>query len=573
MCKMLVRRAVLSFLLTVAVAGSAFAEDLVPAPLDLGKDVTAYAVIPDPSALLTTLDAIAKTILPPQAYAPGMLKTLIGTQLQDPALTNLGTKPAVFMIFKLPEGYNPQAGPPPLAIYFPAVAAAPYDQVLGQNSVTAFEDGVLMVSPTPDGLKAAQQGRAIYNKIAAAKIPTEARVYISGAALMERFGNMLKGAAPQAEEAIAGQILSNAPPNLQMKPEQVMKYTKLFSRGLIGFLNQLDAIQLDLKIKPDAIGIEHTLIAKSGTILAEALSAPAPKWDKNLEALAGKGANSGMSNIDMTAIAAAWKKIVAEMNADAELSDLAKDEAIQWITDGLESSSGSSAFSMNFDQDGFSVRQAGGVKDEKKYFAMQEKMASMFDKDSIFAKLYAGLGMKWDAKLEKNARERKGVQIGRMTITIDSPMFNDQQRAQFKKMMRPTEMAAVKNYYIGSNNPEATDTMIDTIMSGDFSPTGFTVKAKQVFGEGRQFYFDYDVVNLMKATAGADPNNPLGPMFAKLEGGAPILIALSMDKGKLFGQTSIPLDPMVKMVKTFQEGIQALQNGPVKPKPVEDGKF
>lgn len=572
------RRAFLSVVFaSFMCVGSLVAGETAATPVEFGgKEAAAYVVVPDVNALFTAVDVLAKQFAPPGQYAPGMAKLIVGAQLGDAALDNLGKTPLMLVLFKLPEGYQMQPGaPPPMALFMPAIAAQPYDQVFNAKGVSAFENGVLIAAPTAELLKKAQAMRADYDKLAAAKPATDIRLFISGASLMDTYGSMLASGLKETEKKAIDSITNEPPPpGVEIKPEMAIKLVKMGLRGVDGLLHQINSMQLDLKVTPEALTMDMVFAAKEGSILASFMSNGAAKTDKNLEALVGNGSLAGTTSMDMVALSAAWKKLVAEVAANPDYGDLAKNEMVAFMQEALDSVGGAQAFSMQFSKDGMSQTMAGTVKNPAAYLEMLKKTNALFDKDSMIGKLYAGMGMTMISKFEEKARAYKGVDIARMTMTMDGPMFKGPQKEQMDKMMKPREIAIVKGYFLSSDKPETLNAMIDMTTSGTFSPNGMTLKSKAAFGEGRQFYVDYDFLALMKAVS-ADPNNPMGPIFAKLPDGAPVLIAGSMDKGKLQISEQIPLAPIAKMVKMFMEMGQAMQQGnPVPPpKPTEDGKF
>ena len=560
----------------VIIAACAFSEEAPSNSIDLGtKDVTAYVVAPSAQQLLESIDAIAKQFLPPDQYKPGMIKMILGAKLNDPQLANLGTKPVVLMVFKVPLGYTPDEGPPPLGLFIPAVKAAPYDDLFNQGGATDFTDGVLTAVPVPSMLKAATAMRPAYDKIASAKITSDVRLYINATSLMGSFGPLLRGILAQTEQNATAAIAKNPlPPDIDVNPELAAKLAKAGLRGVNGLLNQLDWIQLDLKLKPDSITLEEIITAKPDSILATAFSGTAPKFDKNLESLNGKGTVCAESSLSMASLSAAWKKVVDAVAADPELRDLAKEPLVKTVSDSLDSMEGSQCFSMKFNKEGMSITNAAALKDSAKYLELQGKVAELFAKDGFLAKLYEKAGIKVSGALEKKARVYKDVEIGRMTITMDTPNLPEAQKAQMAKIMKPTEMGAVKNYVLSANKPESLNAMIDMATSGTYTDSGFALKSKAVFGEGKNVYADYDLIALMKGTTVADPNNPMGPLFAPLKEGSPVLIAEATSKGQAKIQIQIPIDPIANILKAFQDMAKAFENGgPPKPKAKDDSTF
>ena len=170
------------------------AAEPVPQPLDLGSpDVSVLLAIPNIDTLFQHLDAISKAFNP-QAQ-PGQIKAIVGFKLGDPALANFDlTKPVVFMVFKAPAATGAGAEPPS-AIFIPAKAASPYDQMAQQMQMqSAFKDGVLIIAKTEEGLKLGQTQLPAYGKVAAAKIGADIRIWTSVTNLLSTYGAQMKTA-------------------------------------------------------------------------------------------------------------------------------------------------------------------------------------------------------------------------------------------------------------------------------------------------------------------------------------------------------------------------------------------
>ncbi len=574
------RRVAVMCLVVAALAGTFVraAEETIPQPMELiSKDVAGYVIAPNVNKLLDSIEAIAKKFAPPGQFQPGMVKMALGAQLGDPTLASVADKPAVLVLYKFPADYKPDGTAPAMSFLLPVTDVKPFEEALNQHNETmAYEDGILTIAPNKDGLKRAASFKADYAKIAGMKFDTGVRAYVNVASLMETFGPVLDMSVMMGIGAFAAQVKNNpAPPGIKMDPALITKFAKMGGKGLLGFLHQTDGLQMDVNVTPETLTISEVFYAKDGTVLASLWpNAPSGVADKNVEALLEKGAMMGVYNMNMAGMADGFTKLLAEIAKDPEFGEFAKEPGVQTMIDAMTASTGNGIFSAKVTAEGaVESKSAVGVRDAKKYDAVFDAMAKMMSADSAIGKLYAGMGMTFDAKVEKNVRQQKGVAVNRMTMDIQMPAAPPDAQERMKKMMKPTESAIVKNYFLSSNSNDGINTLIDKVSSGDFSPTGAVLKSKAAFGPGRQFYLDYDVFGVLKGVMAADPNNPAAAIFGKLPAGDPILMSFTTDKGRLRVEYQLPLDSFAAMMKSIQAITQGIQNGAPKPKTTDDGKF
>src|ERR1043165_4218699 len=243
-----------TFIVGILVLRTAFAEDAVPAPIALdSKEVAAFITLSDAKAVLPILDAIAKKALPPEIYQPGMLQTLVGTKLGDPTLASVvPNKPLLAVVFKVPNGFDPKNGPPPMALYVPLTPDSPVlDLVKEQmkNDPTAqlaYDNGLLIIATT-DFMDKAKTAESLYQKLAQAHLQSDARVYVSIAALMERFGPLIKTEFEQSRDGALNNLKNlPPPPEMGLSAETAGHVVRVFFKTVFGFLDQSDATDLDL---------------------------------------------------------------------------------------------------------------------------------------------------------------------------------------------------------------------------------------------------------------------------------------------------------------------------------------
>src|SRR5436190_9298587 len=156
------------FLSALLVLGVCRAEDAVPAPINIdSNDVAAFLAVPDLKALLNTIDGLAQKVLPPEQYKPGMILAELAKNANDPGLASLQNKPIVAIAFKIPAGYKPEDGPPPMALYVPLNADSPILDIVKEGlkdnneAQGAYEDGLLIIAP-PHAMERAKSAKKLY---------------------------------------------------------------------------------------------------------------------------------------------------------------------------------------------------------------------------------------------------------------------------------------------------------------------------------------------------------------------------------------------------------------------------
>ena len=140
------------------------------------KEIVAYAAVPSLDSLLKGAADIS-TLANPVPDAPSVtlesMKAMIGTPLDDPELKGIdGTKPILVVMFDQPIA----DAPPLVAGFLPTNPDSSYGETLGQLGMQSIaSEGLLIVAQTPEALNAAKKARALYDRIAAAKISRTAR--------------------------------------------------------------------------------------------------------------------------------------------------------------------------------------------------------------------------------------------------------------------------------------------------------------------------------------------------------------------------------------------------------------
>lgn len=540
----------------------------VPAPMALDNaDVAGYVVLPDIKRLLTTAEGVAKQIAPPNEFKEGMLAAFIGGKLGDPTLSALVEgKPLLFTFFKMPVGYNPNAGPPPIAVFLPLkdspVVNTLKEQLANdQHARFVFEDGLFIIATTDEMLAKAKTAKALYAKIADAKIDGDARVYVNIASIVETFGPGIKVELDNALNRAVGDIQRNPPPpELGLKAETAQQVVKLFFKVVNGLLQQADAIQFDLRVKPDGIRLEQIFAAKPGTLLADYLSGnPAPS-DPRLQSFLSKGFELVYVHSDIKANAAFVHKAVDAIAADPEIAELAQTDYVKAAVESVDADGGEGLVSVGASPaGGLDITMAGLIKDQAKYEASMEKMFAMTKAPLLGMILNkAGVTLNW----AKNAREHGGVGISKMTIEVNPPNAPPEAAMMIKKLVPQPEFAVSKGFMLMSATPALLDVMLDKVEKGDFTPSPVSLKSMAAFGKDKNFYLDYDIVGYMRFVLPmvAGPNG--AGMLQGIKSNDPLMIASVANNGRAMFQIEVPLAPILETVKLYL----AMQMGVPPPK-------
>ncbi len=555
----------------------AMAEDAIPAPVKLdNKSISAYLVIQDFRGAIDNIERIAKQSLPPNEYQPGTIAREIGTNFGDPTLANFDSKPWVAMLLQAPEGYGPDKGPPPIALFIPVKDPAPVEKGLQAAQMkTAFADGIVIAALTDDFLATARAAKADYAKFAASKLPCDARVYVSLASLVDTFGPIIKAQLGQGR-AQGVKTMAQMKDNPQfaamgLTPELATQLIHLFFNTVEGLVAQADAVQLDVTLKPDSVLLEETLAAKSGTLFADTMSGTPPQPSANLQSFLTKGFYMMYLNLDMKAYSASLRKIIAAVANDPNTADLARNPFVTKLVQSIDSVGGETVYSTSAGENGPEITAVATVTDEAKYLTAQESMIGMFGKDSLLSKIYSSMGMTFEMNFERGVRKHAGIDVNKMDMKLDMPMLPKEQAANMQKLIPKPEIAIVKGYSITGSNPAKLDAMIDKTLKGDFSPSGVTLKSMTAFGKDKNLYFDYDAMGYMKYSMTLmDPNGAGAAALKQIKDSEPILIGYAQGSGRGKLQLQVPLLPFIEGIKAFGK----LQQGIVPKQPeTNDGKF
>jgi hypothetical protein len=539
------------------------------------KEIAAYVVIPHADVFIKSIEALGNKFSP-FPMKPGTMRAQVGQGIGDPDLAGFDfSKPLVLMVLKGPPSLPPlPAAPPPVAIFIPVKNAEPYKNALAAiaNLQVEVKDNVVVASDKPESVEKAVAQKAAYDKIAAADLKGDARIFVSIAQLTETYGRQIDASLDEAMKTFA-MMQMNPAGAAGMDPESLGAIMKIYVKTLAGMLKQSQTAQIDLSFKDDSISQDLVFSAKPGTTLAKFLVEPSPGENKLLPMIKSGGVMSVAGRMNPAAIKEAGDAMLPEIEKDPELKKVFDDKMVALMKEALPLFGGEMVLSMVQADKGFpQTRSVMTITDAKKYVELMDRVMEMIGPDSTLGKLYANMGIAM--KFEKNVREHAGVQIHKLKFTMDEKKLQPAQAAQMKMMMHDTELAIFNTSYVTATDAAELDTMIDQLKAGIAPKPGDAppLKAMTTYGAKQQFYVDYDFLALMKSTMSADPNNPMAAVFKDIKGGDPIQFAGVMADGKFLMHTFAPLAPFIQMTKAMQQlmgpGIK-----PPPPPPDKPGQF
>jgi hypothetical protein len=517
----------------------------VPKPIDLGtSDISICVAVPNLQTLIDNSEVFVKPFLG-EAYQPGMIKSTIGGALLDPELTGLQLdRAAAFALFKDPPVDKPTTEPR-WAIFLPAKSADAFAAVLKKVGwLTAFDNNLLIVAKSEASLKKAQELKAFYTKIVDAKIKSDGRVYLNVNALLETYTPLLKS---QFEMIAPMMGVGAAMGKPDADPVAIQKMLKLEAKVAKSLISQIDVIQHDITLKPDALQIETVYAAKEATPLFDLLSSPPAGKNRTLGLFSKAGMMTAVARVDPLKASAAIERYVDTLAKDPAFTELLDDQVKAFIKQVASMSAGEFATTSSIQTEtGIDQEAVCTAANEKAWMDVLEKMIDQVKPDGTLGKFYANMGMKINVSIEKNVREHAKVPINRRKMEFDTAKMTPDQAASIKAMAKDMDFAFAQGMFLSANRPEALDAMIDKVM--DPAPKkDIELKSFQTFGSDKQIYVDADWSGMLKGIISLQPNNPAVLLLGRMKSTEPVALAGSFDQGRLFLQSNIPMAPFTDL--------------------------
>lgn len=541
---------------------------VVPTLVDPGSaEVSGYVAIPDVSQILEHLDVVARAFNP--QLPAGVLKMQLGAVSGDPALANLETgKPVVVMALKRAAGAADQT--PSGAIFIPARSAAPYDQIFEKAQlVSVFQDGLLICASNADELKAAQAQVPAYNRIAADKGSADFRCFSGNKALLAALKPKIQAWLESFSQSIANAESAQSPLN----PGNTMtsRLLKLEIKAVLELLNEIDSQQVDVVFKGDTLCIDAIANAAPDSALASLFVPPVDTVNSVHGLLVSPGLMQAIMKFAPGSNAVFIQKLIDTLARDPESAELLTPEVKAYLFKCATLSNAEYAMSTQLSADSKQkIEFALTVKDAKSVDEAYAQMAEMMKAGGLLGKVYSGVGMKMEVNLQKSARQYKGVSITSFKQSVDttqatSPLKN------LDVFGTNLEIGAVKDkVLVGASNPATLEQMIDRALAAESPSPTVVLEAMTVFGPGKQLYFDYNVIEMMKEAMKAIPGFILGPALKQLSAAKPIIGAGLCDHGRALLQVRVPLTPFIELTMLMTRGHAAAANPPQKDGPTGD---
>ena len=523
----------------------------VPKPMELkSREVLGYLALPGLNRVLKEVSAIASSFAPGQA-TPEKMKAHLGAMLGDPTLENLELeKPLMLLLVK-----SKQAGAPPSpALVIPVKKKEAYEQTLtGMGMKSQFEGGLLLVAlADPEVLGATAPLTESYREIAGAGIPRTARLQLQLGVLMTTLRPMIEQGISQWIQMFQS-MAAVANGSTADQAKSTASILLLEAKGLLALLEQCDATQVDLDLAGQTIGIDNVVSAKQGTALHDFLTQSSRSPSPLTVLTEAERFLAGAFRCDPKSMGVLLKQLVDEAAKGPEGAALAESAAMflefgNWW-------GGLAAFGIGPGKEvGFTVDYDMEVLDETKFLAAIEKGMGMLSPGGALSQLYSGMGLELSAKLQKAAREHAGVPVHRWNMSLEAKDPKSPLAANLgilKAFMKDMEIAVVKGHGLMSGDPARLDAMIEQAKSGVVKEMAF--KARKTVGAGRQGYFDYDLIGLLKVVQGLMPQGPdSGKMkrdLDKVKAKDPMTFAITFGSGSAQAQLQIPLQPFAEMAQ------------------------
>ncbi len=522
----------------------------VPKPVDFGSDqVNAAVILPNPARLIQRAEAFARTFAPDQV-APGMLLAQAGQMLGDPNLAALDAGKPIVALVLTPTDPN---APPPVALMLTVKDAKPYEALLKAQGLAAKATGGLLLGAlTPDALAAAEALVPTYQKVAQDPGACDLRIYGSMERLLKAYGPMLYGLLDSAISSM-GALMALAPEGEQ--GAGAMKLLRLEVKAMMILLGQMGELQLDLTLSPDAIRTDAIVTGKAGAAMADLLAATPSAQNPGLALLPAGGVMRGSFQMEGKRLGVFTGKILELLATDPEMQKLLTPDFKEsmalletWFGD-------STAMTMRaLEGKGLVGDTVMAVKDPAACMTTMEKSAALFSPGGAWYELYKQMGMPMSMALKKDVRKHGDVAVHCFKVAIlKVEGMPAEQVEQMKAMMKDTEFAFAKGYYLASQDPASLDAMIDRTLKGGTTAVN-PLHAAKVFGAGRHGYLDMDLVGLMKLgiAMGGPAAAQAGAMFDGLKPGEPMTMAVTIGDGRMLFQMRIPLGAYADLIKSMQ---------------------
>ena len=333
-----------------------------------------------------------------------------------------------------------------------------------------------------------------------------------------------------------------------MDPKALQKILSLEIKGLMELASEVDSQQFDVTIQADALSVDTLTVAHAGTPLADLFTAPADGVNKTLKVLTKSAPMQGTLQLNQEGYKKFISGVIDALQKDETFKDVMTPDIVELFKSASEQATGCMSGTINFNMEtGLKLQVAQGIVDEKKYAELLPKIAVMMAADGPLSKFNRDLGLKTQSTFQTAVREHAGIKVNKIKTDVDTTNMPPDQAERLKKLIHDMETALANKMYLVASDPAEMDAMIDKALAGDAAKPDVSLEAITDLGNGKQLYFDYDFMGMIKTILATMPPNPGSVMFAQVKSSAPIVGAGSYDGGRLFMQTKVPLAGFIEM--------------------------
>lgn len=510
------------------------------------EDVLAYVAVPSLDVALRNVSDLIQRVAPPgqPPQTPEALKAQLGTMLGDPQLAALdSSRPIILAVLK-----PTQPGPiPPVVALLPAKDAEKLAAMVAPlGLVSKADDGLVAIAQTPQALELAPKVRPLHDRFSGTPASSTARIYADSQALLASYGPVLEIGLAQMTKTFEGLPGAGA---------STAKVLKLEARAFLALLGQISALQVDVEVGRDWVGVHASARAKTGSELAAFFELSGAREAPTRSLLESRGGVVMSMSFDPAGTSALYKKLLDVLSADADTREFVTPDVQSLLLEIPNCVDGTASMSMGVADSGLLIAYDLGVTSEEKLLSMVESSLKMLAPGSGLGSFYKGMGLDLTAALQRGAREHGGVAVHALHMkgaaSPDAPPEFQASAGQLKALLgQNVEIAVVGTRGLASSVPGELDRMIDAAQAKKQGKE-LSLKAREVLGVGRQVYVDYDLAALMHLAAAGMPEGEvkegLSRMLASLSGVAPMVAAFTCEGAKGLFQLRLPVEIIVKM--------------------------
>jgi hypothetical protein len=370
---------------------------------------------------------------------------------------------------------------------------------------------------------------------------------------MEAYGVLLHAGLTRALDRMASQPPPSSPPGAPVSPAAAARILRLEGRGFLALLGQLREMRCEFSLGPEGLASDVMLAARPGSPLADLASMPPPGANGAAALLGGRGVMTATYQLDPARLAAFLAAMAREAASDPEVASLLTPEVMATVDDMGRVWTGQLALRVGPGAGTpLAVETVMGVTSEGDLLGMVDKGVRMLAGEGALPAFYKDVGMPLRLSLRRNVRTHAGVNVHRLQMGAETRGLTEEQKAMQALIVRDSEFAVARGYYLSAQDPAALDRLIDRAAAG--ASGDLALESARAFGPGRHFYVDYDFLGLLGAMGPAFWKGQDSPL-AGLESTAadPVIYAVTLAGGEVRIESRLPLRPFVLLAEAIRK--------------------